>query len=227
MTPDWTRLVPHRPLAPGADFYEPGPAGTSEAVAKWVLAGGSAVLVGGPAGVGKSTELSQVAHQLRHDRVACLVPVDRWENMRRVTPDQLLLRIAGRLVYLAVVHLHLEVSRDVRAMLWRAGVLPFEHVGGAVVGEYEARPAELLELALNEVARLARQGRVALILDGLEKLPEGPSALDVFDALAAVPDYVDVITVVPWQFISVSSASLPLWFTRNNCYDFGITAAGI
>jgi hypothetical protein len=210
MTPDWTKLAPHRPLDPGVDLYEPAPARHADAIAKWVLAGGSTVLVGGPAGVGKSTELAQVARKLQDERVACLVAVDRWENMRRIAPDRLLLRIAGKLVYLAVVQLGLPVSHDLRAMLWQAGVLPDKLLEQAVVGRYEGSAPDMVRLALNEVARLSRQARVALVVDGLEKIPEGPVALEVFDALAALPDNVDIVSVIPWHVAFGPHAAEPL-----------------
>lgn len=164
-----------------------------------MLAGRSTVLVGGPAGVGKSTELAQAARHLQADRVACLVSVDLWENMRRITPDRLLLRIAAKLVHLAVVQLRLPVSQPLRAMLWHAGVLPEELVEHAGAGHPEAPAIDLARMALNEVTRLSRQGRTALILDGLEKVPEGPLAPDLFDALGPLAELADLVTVVPWH----------------------------
>jgi hypothetical protein len=210
MTPDWTKLAPHRPLDPGADAYQPAPGQHADAIAKWVLAGGSTVLVGGPAGVGKSTELAQVAKKLQDDRVACFVPVDRWENMRRITPDRLLLHIAGKLVHMAIVHLSLPVSHDLRAILWRAGVLSEELLEQPAPGLFSVVPSDIARLAINEVARLSRTGRVALVLDGLEKVPEGPLALEVFDALAALPDDVDIVTVVPWHVAFGPQAAEPV-----------------
>lgn len=210
MTPDWTRLAPHRPLGFSADFYEPAPARPAEAVANWVLAGGSTVLVGGPAGVGKSTELAQVAGILQGERVACLVRVDRWENMRRITPDGLLLRIAGRLGHRAIVKLDLPVSPELRGRLVLAGVLPASLREPTAIDPNPGPASKLVRLALNEVARLSKQGRVALVLDGLEKVPPGPQALEVFDALAALPQNVDIVTVVPWHTAFGPQAAEPL-----------------
>jgi DNA polymerase III delta prime subunit len=179
-------------------------------IAKWVLAGGSTVLVGGPAGVGKSTALAHVAHRLQGERVACLVSVDRWENMRRITPEKLLLRVAGKLVHQAVAHLKLAVSHDLRAMLCQAGVLPDKLLEQPVQGHYDGAAADVARMAINEVSRLSRQGRVALVLDGLEKLPEGPVALDIFDAVGVLSDIANIVTVVPWHVAFGPQAADPL-----------------
>ena len=199
MTPDWKALTPHRPVEPGAYEYEPSPFGVGDAISQWIKAGGSTVLVGGPAGVGKSTELACAAEQLQEGRVSCLLQIDRWENMRRLTADQLLHRIAGKLVHLAIVHLGLPVSADLRAMLWQVGVLPDKVAAQVSPFSYSGTASDMLRLAVNEVARLSRQGRIALLLDGLEKVPEGSAALDLFDALGRLPEYVDLVCVVPWH----------------------------
>ncbi|HEX3473691.1 MAG TPA: hypothetical protein VHT91_01555 [Kofleriaceae bacterium] len=55
--------------------------------------------------------------------------------------------------------------------------------------------------ALEEIARRSEQGRVALLLDGLEKLPPGPGAQEAFEALSRLPDMVDLIAVIPWHSV--------------------------
>ncbi len=97
MDPDWKALMPHRPLDPGDAAYVDRPADGGRAIADLVIAGKSTVLVAGPVGVGKSTELAAAAQGLQADRVVCLAPLDRWENMRRITAERALLRIAGTL----------------------------------------------------------------------------------------------------------------------------------
>ena len=74
-TPDWRLLAPHRPLEPGDGVYVVRPAGGGDAIASWVAGGGSTVLVGGPTGVGKSTELARAA-QVAQSMSA------RWANIR-------------------------------------------------------------------------------------------------------------------------------------------------
>ncbi len=200
MDPEWRELTPHIPLEPGAEVYVPPPSGGGEAIADWILAGGSAVLVGGPAGVGKSTEIARAARLLEKDRIACLVPLDRWENMRRLTADQLLLRIAGRVAFLAI-QLDLPLSGALRGALVQTGVLSASAAHLASVGSYESSPSTLVKQALAEVARLSAQGRVTMLLDGVEKVPEGPGALEMFDALRALPSEVEIVAVVPWHLM--------------------------
>jgi MoxR-like ATPase len=67
VTPNWSLLAPHRPVDSGGDQYVPPPSNIGEAMARWVLASGAPVLLGGPTGVGKSTELAQVAALLERD----------------------------------------------------------------------------------------------------------------------------------------------------------------
>ncbi|MBM3268585.1 MAG: ATP-binding protein [Candidatus Sericytochromatia bacterium] len=198
MSYDWRALAPHRPLEPGAQEYLAPPSGGGEEIARWIRAGGATLLVGGPTGVGKSTELAHAAGLLQEDRVACLVPLDRWENMRRLTADRLLLRIAGRLVSVAGEGLGLPISRDLQETLVKAGVLGSQTVQEPAAGLVTTAPA-LLRSTLNEVARTSPQGRVTLLLDGLEKVPPGPGALELFDALGSLPESVDLVVVVPWH----------------------------
>jgi hypothetical protein len=53
--------------------------------------------------------------------------------------------------------------------------------------------------AIQEVARASQPGRVALLVDGLEKLLPGPGTREIFDALAQLPESVDLIVVIPWH----------------------------
>jgi hypothetical protein len=186
MTVNWTALMPHVPLRPGADEYVQRPGSASEEIANWILANRSPVLLGGPAGVGKSTELAHAAKLLQPHRVACLIPLDRMENMRRLAPERLLQLIASRVASLAKEQLHLALS---------AGLL--EESQKSASDRWS--PSALAQLVLAEVGRLSRQGRITLLLDGLEKVPEGPAALELFDALAALPGEVELVAVIPWH----------------------------
>ena len=198
MDHDWKSLAPHRPLDPGSDAYVAPPSGGAQEIADWILAGGSTVLLGGPAGVGKSTEMAQAAKLLQAARIACLVPLDRWENMRKLTPDQLLLRIAGRVAYVASQRLNLPVSADLREALILAGVLKDDSVKPPQARQPPSAPS-LVRHTLSEVSRLSAQRRITLLIDGLEKVPPGPGASDLFEALGALPDAVDLVVVVPWH----------------------------
>lgn len=200
MALNWKALAPHRPLDPGEAGYVAPPSGYAERVARFVATGTSTVLVGGPVGVGKSTELAHIATLLQSSHVACLVQLDRVENIRRLTPDQLLLRLAGKLVALAVGSLKLTVSPSLAEPLIEAGVLSrnFEHGIGSGVISFHASPAALVRAALGEVSRRSSQGRVALIIDGLEKMPDSPQSHEILATLGQLDDTVDLVVVVPW-----------------------------
>lgn len=186
MTMDWTALMPHAPVRPGASEYVERSGGASEEIAHWIQANRSPVLLGGPAGVGKSTEIAHAAQMLQQHRIACLIPLDRWENMRRIGPDQLLQRIASRVAYLAKEKLRLSLSSGL-----------FDESQKTVSDRWS--PSTLVQLVLGEVGRLSQQGRITLLIDGLEKVPEGPSSLELFDALGALPEDVELVAVIPWH----------------------------
>lgn len=196
MTTDWKLLTPHRPLDPASPKYVRRPTGEAAEIAARVLAGNSAILLGGPAGIGKSTELAQAGAMLRSERVACLVPLDRWENMRQLEPERLALRLAGRLVHVAAHVLNLPISTQLRELLVYEGVL---EDGGIIPprGGFSASARTALRGALSEVSRVAHQKRVAFLIDGLEKV--GPDRFaTLFEELSALPDSVDVVVIVPW-----------------------------
>jgi hypothetical protein len=165
-TLNWRDLKPHVPLDPGDALYVKRPGSAGEEIAQWILADRSPLLVGGPAGVGKSTELARAAELLRPDRVACLVQLDRLENMRRLTPDRMRLRIIQKVGYLAQHVLKLRLSADLITAIETVSAELDE--SAAEPGAYGSTGA-LLNTALREVARLARRDRVALLVDGLEK----------------------------------------------------------
>lgn len=188
-SPDWRLLAPHRPLSPGDDAYVPRPANGGDAIAAWVVAGGTTVLVNGPTGVGKSTELAQAARALQSSRAACLVQVDRMANMHRLSADRLMQLITQRLVAFAREELHLPVSDDLTlAPTGLSDEQPFQISGLGGV-----------RVAVAEIARLSQQERVALLIDGLEKLLPGPGAREIFDALSQLPELVDLVVVIPWH----------------------------
>ena len=196
-TPDWRALKPHIPLAPGSPQYVARSDSAGEQMAMWILADRSPLLVGGPAGVGKSTELARAAELLQADRVACLVQLDRFENMRRLTPDRMRLRILQRVSYLARSVLRLDLSDSLKAALDAVDA----ELNGLGLGPAEsgASPGALLNATLAEVARLSRQGRATLLIDGLEKTPEGNTSQELFEALASIVDDVDLVVVIPWH----------------------------
>ena len=210
MVPDWKALLPHRPLDPDTEQYVDARNGGGERIAQWLLAGRTTVLVAGPVGIGKSTELARAAKLLQVERAACLIRLDRFENMKRVVVDQILLRIAGQLVTMAISELKLPVSHGLRNALERRGVLDAALLSQTVMtliraagkenahSAFDASPSNILMLAVAEVAGLAHR-RIALLLDGLEKLPEGPVISEVFEGLGMLSDDVDLVVVLPWS----------------------------
>ena len=206
MVPDWKALLPHRPLDPDTDQYVPPPTNGGERIAQWILADRTTVLVAGPVGIGKSTELARAAKLLQAERSAFLVRLDRFENMKRVTVDQLLLRIAGALATPSGSH-DISLSKSLKRALDRA-LAPPDPPGSYRMPEHlETRPAVLLGLTLAELTR-GSSTRVALLLDGLEKLPDGPIIAELFEALGALGDDIDVIAVLPWSLAFVGADTL-------------------
>jgi hypothetical protein len=142
--------------------------------------------------------LAQAAQELKSTRVTCLAQVDRVANMHQLTADVLMRIIAGRLVRVARDELGLPIS----VQLASAADVPVEELG-----EHRRLPSELFRsgginisrAAVAEVERVSPQGRVALLIDGLEKLLPGPGAREIFDALSQLPESVDLIAVIPWH----------------------------
>lgn len=193
-TIDWKALKPHVPLGPGDAQYVERTGSAGDEISQWILADRSPLLVGGPAGVGKSTELARAAELLQPNRVACLVQLDRFENMRRLTPDRMRLRIAQKVGHLAQQVLHLPLSDSLKNALSKVN----DDLQGVAV-THEATPTVLLNVTLTEITRLSRQGQVTLLIDGLEKVPQGPESLDLFEALASIRDEVELVVVIPWH----------------------------
>ncbi|MBZ5714122.1 hypothetical protein [Nannocystis pusilla] len=207
MAPNWKALAPHRPLDPGEAGYVSPPSGYAERVARLVETGTSTVLVGGPVGVGKSTELARIASLLRDTRVACLVQLDRYENIRRLTADQMLLRLAGKIVEYASATLRIRPSMSLVAALSGAGVASPSVLGGMQMpaAPFTGSPLSLLQAARDEVTRRAHGLRLAVICDGLEKMPESAQSLEVLATLGQLGDDIDIIAAVPW-FVAFGAA---------------------
>ncbi|MCY1005306.1 AAA family ATPase [Nannocystis pusilla] len=207
MSLNWKALAPHRPLDPGEAGYVVSPSGFAERIARLVTTGTSTVLVGGPVGVGKSTELARITALLQGPRAACLVQLDRHENIRRLTADQLLLRLAGQLVEYAIESLRLNVSSSLAEPLLASGVLSPRIAPAIAPGflAFQSSPEALVNAALEEVTRRSRQGRVTLLIDGLEKMPESTQAHEILAALGGLDESVDLVIVVPW-FVAFGSS---------------------
>lgn len=195
-TPDWRLLAPHRPLSPGDDAYVSRPTSGGDAIAMWVAAGGSTVLVSGPTGVGKSTELAHAAQALMSTRVACLVQADRKANIHRLTADSLMHLIAVGVVELARGPLQLSISQELATMADAVTSFPEMHPPSK---PFRTSGLTAARLAVQEVERVSQQGRVALLIDGLEKLSSRQSTDEILDAFSQLPESVDLVVVIPWH----------------------------
>lgn len=193
MTLDWKKLTPHRPVI-DADAYIARPNGVSAEIAQWVRAGRT-VLVGGPTGIGKSTELARAAAMLG-DRVACLVPLDRWEDMRRLTADQLLLRVAGLVASLAANTFGIDLPKPLLGALYERAVFPPGDYDPAA--NLQGTPKSFALSVVREVTRRSTQ-RVTLLIDGLEKVHDVSRSETLFDALGSLADEADLVVVIPWS----------------------------
>lgn len=196
MQPDWTRLAPNVPLGPDDPAYVARP-GLGQRIPDWVQSGRSPVLVAGPVGVGKSTELAVAARALQSTRVACLVPLDRLENMRRLSSEKALLRIAERLANIAVTDMALALDATLLNGLVEIGALPLETVPRESVWLVPRSVEDVVLQLVREVSRLARRP-VTLLIDGLEKT-DAATARAIFDALAPLSAEAELVVVVPWH----------------------------
>lgn len=178
--PDWRLLAPHRPLSPGDKAYVPRPTSGGDAIAAWIVAGGSTVLISGPTGIGKSTELAQAARELTAARTACLAQIDRLTNIHHLVADKLLRLLAHRLVEQAQ-RSRLPISPDLTKVVAGVG----------------ASGMTAVKAAVNEIGRLVQPRRIAFLIDGLEKLFPSSLAREIFDALSQLPESVDLIVVIP------------------------------
>jgi hypothetical protein len=200
MDPNWLALEPHRPVDVSPQTYVERPFDSGQVIADLILAGKSTVLVAGPVGVGKSTEIATTARSLAAHRLVGFAPMDRAVNMRRITADRALVVIAGFLAFAALKFFNLKVSPALRSAITQQGVaIPgLAPDPDGKITAFQGSPNALLHATVEEVTRLSSQGRAAILLDGTEKLGvEG--AAELFDALAGLPDKLDLVVVVPWH----------------------------
>ena len=208
MKPHWATLAPDTPLRPekSDQFYgldDPNlhvtPPGLSAShIADWIMVGGSTVLLAGPRGVGKTTALQRAAQELRGHCVTVVLPLSRFSGADALTADALLLRIAGRAAYVAIRALGLNLSVDVRDTLVRAGVLSPQFLITPSMGLSGVSPDQILAMTMQNIAELSQQGRVAILIDGLDELPTG-QARELASNLARIPDDVSLVATIPWS----------------------------
>jgi hypothetical protein len=194
-------LAPHKPVDPSNYSNYIAPKYGAEQIAEQVLSRHT-ILIGGPSGIGKSTELARTAKFLQRERLTCLVPIDRWENMRQLNSKQLILRMAGRLAYIAVHNLNIPISEELQMILIVAKVLKDDSID---IDETVVVPdeGEVLRRVVSEINQYLPLGkRISFLIDGLDKVPEeNSSSQELFEALGALPKSIDLVVIVPWYAI--------------------------
>lgn len=91
-------FAPHRPLPPGSPEYVKRPEGSGADLAAQVRAGWRRIAIFGSHGVGISTELAALEHELRDDRSVFRIAIGRTFNLRRVeSSTQVLAHVLERL----------------------------------------------------------------------------------------------------------------------------------
>jgi hypothetical protein len=212
---DWKKLAPHRPLRPSDPLYVSRPFGGGERLAALLKSGLGPITVAGPAGIGKSTELAAAARVLHPHSVACLIPLDRFLDVRQAEEEAVQRCIAGRLAELAIVNFRLGLSEALVTSLVRGGSLPEDLLPSSASGLWEppASWRDVLIATIREVAKLSSQGRVTLLLDGVEKAPVDAS-LRAVRALLDLGDEANLALVVPLALVTGPEAHELLSETR-------------
>ena len=186
---DWQRLRPHRPLGVNDPLHAPRPhLGAESLAARMADPAFRTFAIAGPVGSGKSTEIAYAAGLLASEFVNCLVPLDRHHNMRRLRVGVALEAIARRVAEIAVDVLSLRLSDDLTDALGRKRAF--------ATTDDDGDAEDLLRLTVTEVAGRSHQGRVALLVDGLEKAPADVVG-EVASSLTQLPEEVVVVVVVP------------------------------
>jgi hypothetical protein len=62
----------------------------------------------------------------------------------------------------------------------------------------ERSPRDIAVAAVREIQRLSNTKRIAIVVDGIEKSPEGP-AQEAFEALGALQGEADLVVAAPWH----------------------------
>ena len=173
MEPDWHKLAPHLPLDAGDASYVVRPDDVAARIANALVAGRNPVLLCGPSGVGKSTELAQLPLRLGDQRTCFHVALDRGLNMRSATPRAVLTAIyRGVADSQNSMHIH-RVALD-----------------------HRVSDSQVQDALLDQLRRTSP--RPALAIDGLEKSPPEVSG-PVFDILTPLVGDADFVVVVPWH----------------------------
>lgn len=197
-TPDWQRLDPFRQLDGGDPGYveRPPPFGFDIAGALLAGLGGGRLLVNGPAGVGKSTELATAAHRLRAKaRRALHLSLDTTFDMRQLDELTLLTAILSEADRLLDGDALAEgtLGALLAALVLNPAIGAAFFVGRQILRDISKPPgdatptlAEALDGTGHALKKAGGGQGLDLLLDGFEKAPAdrvGP-ALDLLVELA-------------------------------------------
>lgn len=206
--PDWTKLAPGRPLGFNDPLYVSRPpllgSAGGERIAALLRATGRPLVVAGPGGSGKSTELAIAAGLLQQEMVACPVPLDRMIDVHALGADEALHHIAGQLATMALSILRIKLSSELKGDLVAAGVLNPKHASNPPEAP-RVTGAELLVRTLREVRKIGRRGHTVLLVDGLEKCPEA-TARAVTLSLLGMRDEAGLVVVAPAGLVTGPSS---------------------
>ncbi|MBW2258339.1 MAG: hypothetical protein JRI25_27595 [Deltaproteobacteria bacterium] len=162
---DWNALEPYRPL-PGQDSrYVRRPWGGGDRLAMLVRHGLTPIAVTGPVGSGKTTELHQALQLLRDEVIAIKIPVELLVDLDALQPNLL--------VYLVAQFVLDKVLEDDPGLVPSRALVADIRASDPRLprgGGLHHNPPELAELVIAEVKRLLGRDRLALFLDGLDRV---------------------------------------------------------
>lgn len=188
---DWHALSPARPLMVGDERYVPRPWGGGDRLAMLVSNGLTPIAVTGPVGSGKTTEMFRALQSLDDGVLGMEVPLDLLVRVEAMDPDVLVYELAQHLLDKT-----LEGNPDAvpsRALVNDIRASDPRLPRGSGIHH---KPAALAELVVAEVCKLVKKPRLALFLDGLDRV--GPDqARAAVRALLALRYAADLVVVVP------------------------------
>lgn len=184
---NWKSLAPHRPLDGDDARHVLRPGGGGQRLAQLVQAGDRAIVVIGPVGSGKSTEVAHAAALLQHTHRPCLIRLDRLLDMRRAREVEILRRIVTGVT-----------DRTPWQQRSRTEELLAAAMDWPVSPPSPSPSASFSEVVdyLRAVVRDPAQSETVLILDGLEKAPD-EVARALVQSLLDLSDDVRLILVLP------------------------------
>ncbi len=176
---------PQRPLDLNDPLYVDRPVGGGRELANSIRAGRAAVLVGGPVGVGKSTELAKAAEVLGPGAV--LIRLDRLHNIRRLDQQTVLVSIA-------------RAVRDHALASWPTNSWSFGNALAERAGQWETTGRRANDVAREflETVQAATSITSTLLIDGLERLHGDQQIDDIFEGLESLGKLANIAVVAPW-----------------------------